>query len=503
LVRTDLIIEPAQYAGTPTYKLLEAAARGYVGIDHRLLHALVDNPERTLPDLLRFAAEDHHEDRLDLDEVLLDIFRYLGRPEALPFYVALARRDPLEISDDLIQAFVELGAESVDPLVRLLDELGRGEKGDISFVLACLGVRDSRILAALTKLLHEEPWAGSFALEVYGDPAAVPELEAALHRQPAEPITRRSIESAVQVLSRHSAHSHRDHPPYDIWEHYNREETPEFDALNEEELLAMLDLGSPALRAQVAASFHAELSLTVRARLLELAKTDPDLVVRQHCWETLGEVSDEPEVRKAMLAVLADRVASIEEKSGVTVALATHSDNPAVFASIENLYQDQRTRASALKAMGRSFDRRFEAYPPRHLDDSDPEIQVQAIWAAGYLNLSSEAPRLEAFFKHPKLRMPALFAYALAVPGETSRSGVRSLFNKVERVAGELDADEQDLVRMALDQRLMLHGHKPVFFAEDTDELEEEHLPAAPAKVGRNDPCPCGSGKKYKKCCGA
>ncbi|WP_222871043.1 SEC-C metal-binding domain-containing protein [Paenibacillus methanolicus] len=24
-----------------------------------------------------------------------------------------------------------------------------------------------------------------------------------------------------------------------------------------------------------------------------------------------------------------------------------------------------------------------------------------------------------------------------------------------------------------------------------------------PAKVGRNDPCPCGSGKKHKKCCGA
>lgn len=22
-------------------------------------------------------------------------------------------------------------------------------------------------------------------------------------------------------------------------------------------------------------------------------------------------------------------------------------------------------------------------------------------------------------------------------------------------------------------------------------------------RVGRNDPCPCGSGKKYKKCCGA
>jgi len=24
----------------------------------------------------------------------------------------------------------------------------------------------------------------------------------------------------------------------------------------------------------------------------------------------------------------------------------------------------------------------------------------------------------------------------------------------------------------------------------------------APRKVGRNEPCPCGSGKKYKRCCG-
>ncbi len=28
-------------------------------------------------------------------------------------------------------------------------------------------------------------------------------------------------------------------------------------------------------------------------------------------------------------------------------------------------------------------------------------------------------------------------------------------------------------------------------------------LPKAKGEVGRNDPCPCGSGKKWKKCCGA
>ena len=26
--------------------------------------------------------------------------------------------------------------------------------------------------------------------------------------------------------------------------------------------------------------------------------------------------------------------------------------------------------------------------------------------------------------------------------------------------------------------------------------------PKTTQKVGRNDPCPCGSGKKYKNCCG-
>lgn len=33
-------------------------------------------------------------------------------------------------------------------------------------------------------------------------------------------------------------------------------------------------------------------------------------------------------------------------------------------------------------------------------------------------------------------------------------------------------------------------------------QYNEDHR-AVSSKVGRNDPCPCGSGKKYKKCCGA
>jgi preprotein translocase subunit SecA len=35
---------------------------------------------------------------------------------------------------------------------------------------------------------------------------------------------------------------------------------------------------------------------------------------------------------------------------------------------------------------------------------------------------------------------------------------------------------------------------------DGAEPLAESSAPT-PGKVGRNDPCPCGSGKKYKKCC--
>jgi len=40
-------------------------------------------------------------------------------------------------------------------------------------------------------------------------------------------------------------------------------------------------------------------------------------------------------------------------------------------------------------------------------------------------------------------------------------------------------------------------------YKEEEDDLtsEKEEPFHAGTKIGRNDPCPCGSGKKFKKCC--
>ncbi len=40
------------------------------------------------------------------------------------------------------------------------------------------------------------------------------------------------------------------------------------------------------------------------------------------------------------------------------------------------------------------------------------------------------------------------------------------------------------------------------YFVDSSDPTKKEPITRSEPKVGRNDPCPCGSGKKYKKCCG-
>ena len=44
--------------------------------------------------------------------------------------------------------------------------------------------------------------------------------------------------------------------------------------------------------------------------------------------------------------------------------------------------------------------------------------------------------------------------------------------------------------------------HEAELKAEQSGTAKVETVVLEGPKIGRNDPCPCGSGKKYKKCCG-
>jgi len=86
----------------------------------------------------------------------------------------------------------------------------------------------------------------------------------------------------------------------------------------------------------------------------------------------------------------------------------------------------------------------------------------------------------------------------------------KSLFTKGKEAGYDM-TNEADLQRFVLAYNASLQaGNMPS--AAEPDENGDEftdsmQMTAAPirnaaGRVGRNDPCPCGSGRKYKKCCG-
>ena len=57
-----------------------------------------------------------------------------------------------------------------------------------------------------------------------------------------------------------------------------------------------------------------------------------------------------------------------------------------------------------------------------------------------------------------------------------------------------------DLCTERAEQKAKGKRLKPIYLDEG-DTLYAEPFVRGVEKIGRNEPCPCGSGKKYKKCC--
>jgi len=78
---------------------------------------------------------------------------------------------------------------------------------------------------------------------------------------------------------------------------------------------------------------------------------------------------------------------------------------------------------------------------------------------------------------------------------------------KIEHSSGKPETTREENAEMAAEliKCCLTRADAPsVEYREIEDAPDERVKPLSPAKpgVGRNDPCPCGSGKKYKKCCG-
>ena len=159
-------------------------------------------------------------------------------------------------------------------------------------------------------------------------------------------------------------------------------------------------------------------------------------------------------------------------------------------------------------------------------------------WQAIAYNQNEDKNRLKKFWDEFFLIERDIYAQLLTNPDEEVTGTVKELAEKygqeVMTMVGFLDGindslktpnpvetmDEDTTVSLAFDKERLyknmvdakadwlynLPQWESIFSEEKRKELYLEQKKSGtivkPHKIGRNDPCPCGSGKKYKYCCG-
>ena len=160
-------------------------------------------------------------------------------------------------------------------------------------------------------------------------------------------------------------------------------------------------------------------------------------------------------------------------------------------------------------------------------------------WRDHAYGLDDRTPEGKEFWLDYFQREKAIYEELLSNPKEIVKGTVKELAEKynmtIELMVGFLDGIEESLVQpnnvdeleedtqvsLAYDPEKLymnmvgcnaewlytLPQWDSIITAERRKELykieKSSKTVVKPPKVGRNDPCPCGSGKKFKKCCGA
>ena len=160
-------------------------------------------------------------------------------------------------------------------------------------------------------------------------------------------------------------------------------------------------------------------------------------------------------------------------------------------------------------------------------------------WRAIAYNRSEDANLLQKFWDEYFLIEKGIYEKLLTNPDEEVKGTVKELADKYEieplTMVGFLDGINDSLVTpnpieetlsedtevsLAFDKEKLyknmvdakadwlyeLPQWDAIYSEEKRKELYLEQKKSGtvikPKKIGRNDPCPCGSGKKYKQCCG-
>ncbi|GMO29220.1 MULTISPECIES: UPF0149 family protein [Bradyrhizobium] len=167
------------------------------------------------------------------------------------------------------------------------------------------------------------------------------------------------------------------------------------------------------------------------------------------------------------------------------------ADQTPVFENLDHANRVLGLVMAHYNDVARTLMERPERYGPLFTVDTGNDDVIWEIWMSG-------------FEKAVALR-PAAWKELLDADADTA-AAMSGMLLLAEIARGDKDAKLDDPILTAAPDMIgdfvvilnewRLANYQPV-------QGIDPRADAAPGKkVGRNDPCPCGSGKKYKKCCG-
>jgi tetratricopeptide (TPR) repeat protein len=118
-------------------------------------------------------------------------------------------------------------------------------------------------------------------------------------------------------------------------------------------------------------------------------------------------------------------------------------------------------------------------------------IEADPKWGRGYIGWASNY-EFEIKDSNNTEKAAGIYERVLGIADIRDRHDV--ILQALQFYKGVGDKDKLDWLRDELSKS------KP---EGPDDRPGHSQMAASSGKVGRNDPCPCGSGKKYKKCCGS
>ena len=206
----------------------------------------------------------------------------------------------------------------------------------------------------------------------------------------------------------------------------------------------------------------------------------------------------------AYLREAPDEVMTLPELDGYLAAIAIGPEPieedewlPVVWNGAEPCFENGAQAFAVRRAIFARFDdivREVEAGTfAALLEIDEDDAPLPRSWAVGFMTGASL--RLEAWSVLFESEQDDTIAYPILALCEDEEG--KPLFELAKRDREYLVAHSADLIAQAV--------------IDIADYWQQKNKPppagAIPVrtapKIGRNDPCPCGSGKKHKKCCGA